>query len=154
MWLYFYVLQIKFESCHVLCVNVWRSYASFWTNNIGNMQFSVFSPTCFEIFSWNCTYYFIFMYYRSSYKAVSLCQFLKQLYLVLNLQCSSLFSYMFWNIELKCCICFCFNVLHIKLECRHSASVRLSVRPFSVLFPPTCFDKLSWNFKIDFQLFC
>ena len=38
-WLCFNVLQIKFE-CPSLCVDFCRSYASLWTWNIGNVQFS------------------------------------------------------------------------------------------------------------------
>ena len=81
---------------------------------------------------------------------------------------SALFSYMLWHIELKFCTWLCFNVLQIKFECRHFASIFIrpsgrimvwwcpSVRPSgspSARFPnfsPTCFDILSWNFAHDF----
>ena len=36
---------------------------------------------------------------------------------------SALFSYMLWHIELKFCTWLCFNVLQIKFECRHFASI-------------------------------
>ena len=75
---------------------------------------------------------------------------------------------MLWHIELKLCTWLCFNVLQIKFECHHFASIlyaRLqtgrikvwwcpSVRP-SARFPHfshTCFDILSWNFAHDFVL--
>ena len=35
----------------------------------------------------------------------------------------ALFSYMLWYIELKFCTWLCFNVLRIKFECRHFASI-------------------------------
>ena len=59
-----------------LCVNCWRSYASLWTLNISNVAFSHFSPTCFDILSWNFAYDFVLLYYRSSWSVVNFCQFL------------------------------------------------------------------------------
>ena len=79
---------------------------------------------------------------------------------------SALFSYMLWHNELKFCTWLCFNVLQIKFECRHFASIfervmpsnSLSVRPsgspsVSHSFPhfsPSCFDVLSWNLAYHF----
>ena len=72
---------------------------------------------------------------------------------------SELFSYMLWNIELKFCTWLCFNVLQIKFECHHFASIFEGVMPLCELriweihsfphFSPTCFDILSWNFAHD-----
>ena len=42
---------------------------------------------------------------------------------------STLFSYMLWHIELKICTWLCFNVLRIKFECRHFASIFEGVMP-------------------------
>ena len=42
---------------------------------------------------------------------------------------SALFSYMLWHNELKFCAWLCFNVLQIKFECRHFASI--FIRPSS-----------------------
>ena len=50
------------------------------------LVFLQFSPSCFDILSWNCAYDFILMYYRSSLSVVTLCQFLKELCLFLNLE--------------------------------------------------------------------
>ena len=36
---------------------------------------------------------------------------------------SALFSYMLWHIELKCCTWLCFNLLQIRFEFRHFASI-------------------------------
>ena len=65
---------------------------------------------------------------------------------------SALFSYMLWHIELKFCTWLCFDVLQIKFECRHFASIFEGVMPLCELiikvmcsfppFSPTCFDIL------------
>ena len=85
---------------------------------------------------------------RLSVRPVSVCPF------------SALFSYMLWHIELKFCTWFCFDVLQIKFDCRHFASIFEGVMPLSELrikvmcsfphFSPTCFDILSSNFAYDF----
>ena len=68
------------------------------------------------------------------------------------------FSYMLWHIELKFGIWLYFNVLQIKLKCRHFASIFEVVMPLCELkiqvicsfpqFSPTCFD--IWNFAYYF----
>ena len=73
---------------------------------------------------------------------------------------SALFSYMLWHIELKFCTLLCFDVLQIKFDCRHFASIFEGVMPLCELrikvmcsfphFSPTCFDILSSNFAYDF----
>ena len=73
---------------------------------------------------------------------------------------SALFSYMLWHIELKFCIWLCFDVLQIKFDYRHFASIFEGVMPLCELrikvmcsfphFSPTCFDILSSNFAYDF----
>ena len=73
---------------------------------------------------------------------------------------SALFSYMLWHIELKFCTWLCFDVLQIKYECRHFASIFEGFMPLYELiikvmcsfphFSPTCFDILSWNFAHGF----
>ena len=75
---------------------------------------------------------------------------------------SALFSYMLWHIELRFCTWLCFNVLQIKFECHHFASIFEGVMPLCELrikvlcsfplFSPTCFGILSWNFAYDFVL--
>ena len=79
-------------------------------------RFPHFSPTCFDILSWNYAYDFVLINYRSSSSVVTLRQVLKELCLFGNLKfrkCEVFrtFSYMLWHIELKFCIWFCFNVL-------------------------------------------
>ena len=73
---------------------------------------------------------------------------------------SALFSYMLWQIELKCCTWLCFDVLQIKFDSRHFPSIFEGVMPLCELrikvmcsfphFSPTCFEILSWNFAYDF----
>ena len=46
---------------------------------------------------------------------------------------SALFSYMLWHIELKFCTWLCFDVLQIKFDCRHFASIFEGVMPLCEL---------------------
>ena len=95
-------------------------------------SFPHFSPTCFEILSWNFVYHFILMHVRASSNAMNFCQCLLELcpFLTSNMQFSALFSYMLWDIELKFCIWLCFTVLQIKFECRQFASIFVELCPF------------------------
>ena len=49
-------------------------------------RFPHFSPTCFDILSWNFAHDFVLMYYRSSSSVITLRQFLKELWLFVNLE--------------------------------------------------------------------
>ena len=49
-------------------------------------RFLHFSPTCFDILSWNFAHDFVLMYYRASSSVVTLRQFLKELCLFVNLE--------------------------------------------------------------------
>ena len=49
-------------------------------------RFPHFSPTCFDILSWNFAHDFVLMYYRSSSSVVTLRQFWKELCLFVNLE--------------------------------------------------------------------
>ena len=124
-------------------------------------HFPHFSPTCFDILSWNFAHDFVLLYYRSSSSVVNLRQFLKELCLFVNLEyrlCAVFrtFLLMLWHIELKFCIRLCFTVLQIKFECRQFTSILVGVIPLLELrileihsfphFSLTCFDILSWNF--------
>ena len=100
-----------------------------------------FSHTCFDIMSWNFAHDFVLMYYRSRLSVVTLCQFLKELcrptlrpsVRVSVRPFSALFSYMLWHTELKFCTWLCFNVLQLKFECRHFASIFEGVMPLCEL---------------------
>ena len=71
MWLYFTVLQIKFKCCQFVLIFV-------GVNPVLELKvleihsFLHFSPTCFDILSWNFAYDFILLYYRSSSSVVNL----------------------------------------------------------------------------------
>ena len=58
----------------------------FWYLEYLKFRFPHFSLTCFDILSWNFTYDFVLLYYRSSLSAVNLCQFLLELCPFWNLQ--------------------------------------------------------------------
>ena len=62
-------------------------------------RFPHFSPTCFDISSWNFAHDFVLMYYRSSLSVITLRQFLKELCL-------------FVNLEYRKCAVFCTFLLH------------------------------------------
>ena len=49
-------------------------------------HFPHFSPTCFDILSWNFAHDFVLMYYRSNSTVITLLQFLKELCLFVNLE--------------------------------------------------------------------
>ena len=72
-------------------------------------SFPHFSPTCFDVLSWNFVCHFLLMNVWSSSSVVNFRQFffgvmpLLELR-ILEIQFSALFSYMLWHIELKCCI--------------------------------------------------
>ena len=84
-WLCFDVLQSKFECHHFasifegvmpLCeLRIWEIHS-----------FPHFSPTCFDILSWNFAHDFVLMYYRASSSFISLRHFLKELCLFWNLE--------------------------------------------------------------------
>ena len=78
---------------------------------------------------------------------------------ILEIQFSTLFSYMLWHIELKFCIWLCCIVLQIKFECHQFASMFVGVMSLLELrilkihnfphFSFACFDILSWDFAYD-----
>ena len=56
----------------VQCIMVWRCL-SFRLSVRVSISFPHFSPTCFDILSWNFAYDFVLMTYKSSLSAVTLC---------------------------------------------------------------------------------
>ena len=55
--------------------------------------FRHFSPTCFEILSWNFVYHFIMMHVRASSNAINFCQFLMELCPFLNFKLLQICSF-------------------------------------------------------------
>ena len=135
IWLCFNVLQIKFE-CH--------HFASIFERVMPLVELKIwemcslphFSPTCFDILSWNFAYDFFLMYYRSHLNFVTLRQFLKELCLFVNLEYRKYAVFRtflqhalrYWS-DILHMILLCFNEQQIKFKCHHSASIWLPVRP-------------------------
>ena len=127
IWLCFNVLQIKFECRHF--ASIFEGVMPLCELGIMEMcSFPHFSPTCFDIMSWNFAHDFL-KCNTDQVRVTSLCFNFWRGYASLwtqnirNVQFSALFSYMLWHIELKFCIWLCFNVLQIKFECRHFSSI-------------------------------
>ena len=120
-WLCSNVLQIKFEC---------RQFASSFVGVIPLLElklleihsFPHFSLTCFDIFSWNCAYDFVLLYYRSSSSVVNLRQFLWELCPFWNL---NYWKYSFPHFSLTCFDILSWNFAYdfVLLYYRSSSSV-------------------------------
>ena len=161
IWLCFTVLQIKFEC---------RQFASIFVGVMPLLElrileihsFPQFSLTPFKILSWKFAYYFVFLYYRSSWSVVNCVYFgvmpLFEL-IILLIHFSALLSYTLWHIELKFCTLLCFTVLQVNFKCRLWVSIFVGVMILLGLrileihsfphFSPAFFDILSWNFSYN-----
>ena len=164
IWLCFNVLQIKFECLQFPSIFV--GVMPLLELRIAKIHsFPHFSPTCFDILSWNFAFDFVLMYYRSSLSVFNFRQFLWELCPFWNLE--------YWKYTVFCTFFLtCFDILSwnfaydfVLLYYRSSSSV-LNLRwflwelcPFwnveywkySFLhLSPMCFDILSWNFTYDF----
>ena len=85
--LYFYARKIKFE-CHQFPSLFAGVRLLFNFKLLQICSFPHFSPTCFDILSSNFVYDFVLMYHRASLSVVILLQFLLELCLFVNLECS------------------------------------------------------------------
>ena len=130
-------------------------------------SFPHFSPSCFDISSWNLAYDFVLLYYRTSSSVDDFRQFLLELCPFWNLEYWKytvfrtflLHALTYWA---EICIWLCFTVLQIKFQCCQFPSIFVGVMPLlerRILeiqsfphFPLTGFDILSWNFAYDFVL--
>ena len=166
-WLCFNVLQIKFE-CHYF-VSIFEGVMPLCELRIWEIHsFPHFSPTCFDILSWNFAHDFFLMYYRASSSVISLRQFLKELCLFWNLEyrkysipqfspaCSDILS---WNFAHDFVLIYyraSLSVVTLRQFLKELCFfVDLVYRKYSFPhFSPTCFDILSWNFAHDFVLMC
>ena len=127
-------------------------------------SFLHFSPTCFDILSWNFAYDLVLLYCRSSSSVINFHQFFVGVMSLLGLRILKIhviphFSLTCFDIiiELKFYIWLCFTVLQFKCKCRQFTSIFVGVMPLLELrileihsyphFSPTCFDILSWNFS-------
>ena len=166
IWLCFTALQIKFE-CH--------QFLSIFVGVMPLLEFRIleihsfphFSLTCFDISSWNFSYNFVLMYYRSSLSVVNFRQFLLELCPFWNVEYYKytvfrtflLHALTYWPEILYLTLFYCTTdqvwvssisvnflgvMLHLELRI-------LEIRSFPH-FSLTCFDISSWNFAYDFVL--
>ena len=105
-------------------------------------HFLHFSHTCFDIMSWNFAHDFVLLTTDQVWVSSLCVNFWRSYAVRLSVRpsvrvsvrpFSALFSYMLWHIELKFCTWLCFNVLQIKFECRHFASIVEGVMPLCEL---------------------
>ena len=125
-WLCFYVLQIKFEC---------RQFASIFIRPSGRImvwwcpsgspsaRFLHFSPTCFDILSWNFAHDFVLMYYRSSLSVVNLRQVLLELCPFWNL---NYWKYTVFRTFLLHALTYWAEILHMTLFYCTTDQVRVS----------------------------
>ena len=131
-------------------------------------SFPHFSPSCFDILSWNFAYDFVLLYYRTSSSVANFPSIFVGVMPFLELRILKIHSFphfsltrfdiLSWNF----CIWLCFTVLQIKFQCCQFPSIFVGVMPLlerRILeihsfphFPLTRFDILSWNFAFDFVL--
>ena len=156
--LYYDARKSKFE-CHQFPSIVDGVMPLFNFKLLQICSFPHFSPSCFDISSWNLAYDFVYCtteQVRVSTISVNFCWSYVPFgtYNTENTQFSALFSYTLWHIELKFCIWLCFTVLQIKFQCCQFPSIFVGVMPLLerwILeiqrfphFPLTRFDILSW----------
>ena len=92
-------------------------------------SFPHFSPTCFEILSWNVVYHFIMMHVRASSNAINFRQFLMELCPFLTSNC---YKYAVFRTFLLHALTFWAEILHMTLFYCTTEQVRVS--PISVNF--------------------
>ena len=130
-------------------------------------SFPHFSPTCFEILSWNFVCHFILMHVRASLNAIDFRQFLLELCPFLT---SNSYKYLVFRTFLLHVLIYWVEMLHMTLFYYTTDQVRVSsicvnfcgsYAPFGFRileihsFPHfflTFFYILSWNFTYDFVL--
>ena len=125
-------------------------------------SFPQFSPTCFDILSWNFAYDFFVLYFESSSSVVNLRQFLLELCPFWNLE---YWKYTVFRAFLLHALTYWAKILHMTLSyCTTDQvwepSIFVGVMPLFKLkkleiisflhFSLTCFYILSWNFAYEF----
>ena len=167
VWLYFTVLQIKFE-CHQF-PSIFVGVMSLLELRILEIHsFPYFSLTRFDIMSWNFAYEFVLLYYGSCLSVVNFRQFLMELCPFWNVE---YWKYTVFRIFLLNALTYWAEILHLTLFYCTTNQVRVSSISvnfcrsfFSLLelrileihsfphFSLTRFDILSWNFAYAFVL--
>ena len=164
--LYYDARKIKFE-CHQFPSIFDGVMPLFNFKLLQICSFPHFSPSCFDISSWNLAYDFVLLYYRTSSSVDIFCQFLLELCPFWNLEYWKytvfrtflLHALTYWAEILHLTLFYCttdqVSVLSISVNfCRIYALLErriLEVQSFPH-FPLTRFDILSWNFAYDFVL--
>ena len=121
MTLFYYTTdQVRVSS---ICVKFCWSCPPFGTQNTGNTQFLHFSLTCFDILSWNFSYDFLLVYYRSSLSVVNLRQFWGELCPFWNLE---YWKYTVFHTFLQHAMTYWADILHMTLFYCTSDQVRVS----------------------------
>ena len=92
-------------------------------------SFPHFSPTCFEILSWNFVYHFIMMHVRASLNAINFCQFLMELCPFLTSNC---YKYAVFHTFLLHALTFRAEILH--MTCFYCTTEQVRVLSISVNF--------------------
>ena len=131
-------------------------------------SFPHFSPTCFEILSWNFVYHFMMMHVRASSNSINFRQFLMEL---CPFSISNCYKYAVFRTFLLHALTFRAEIWHMTLFYCTTEQVRVSTisvnfcwsyAPFGTYntentqfflhFSLTRFDILRWNFAFDFVL--
>ena len=121
-WLCFDVLQIKFDCRHF--PSIFEGVMPLCEHRIWVMcSFPHFSPTCFDILSWNFAYDFDSSYYRSSSSVVNLRQCLWELCPLWNLE---YWKYTVFRTFLLHASAYWAEILHMTLFYRTTDQVRVS----------------------------
>ena len=122
IWLWFTVLQIKFEFPQFPFIFV--GVMPFLELRILKIRrFRHFSITCFDILSWNFAYDFVLLYYRSKLSVVNLRQFLWELCPFWNLE---YWKYTVFRTFLLHVLTYWAEILHITLFYCTTDQVRVS----------------------------
>ena len=116
------VLQIKFECCQFASIFV-RVMPLLELTILEIHSFPHFSPTCFDILSWNFAHDFVILYYRSSSSVVNLRQFLWELCPFWNLQ---YWKYTVFRTFLQHALTYWAEILHMTLVYCTTDQVRVS----------------------------
>ena len=110
-WLCYTVLQIKFECCQFALIFV-GVMPLLELRILEIHSFPHFSPTCFDMLSWNFAYDFVLLYYRSSSSVVNFRQVLCKLCPFCNLQ---YWKYTVFRTFLLHALTYSAEILHITL---------------------------------------
>ena len=122
IWLWFIVLQIKFEC---------RQFASMFVGVMPPLELGIleihsfphFSLACFDILSWNFAYNFVLSYYRSSSSVINLHQCFLELCPFWNLE---YWKYTVFRTFLLHAFTYWAEILHMILFHRTTDQVRVS----------------------------